>query len=191
MRRQYFVLLGLSAALLLGVTSRAALAEDVTAECTKCHGADGISKKPESPTIAGMPAELQQAALEAFRDGSRKCAKVPQMCKTASKLTDEQIKALAEKYSAMPYKAVVQPSDAALAATGKALHTKLCKNCHGATPGDGDSGNLHGQPAEYLRQSLGELMSGARDQDKNMKAKTAKLTPADIDALVNYYASYK
>lgn len=191
MKQHYFVLWAFAAALSMGAVSHTAYAQDVTAECAKCHGADGISKKPDSPSIAGMPAELQQAALEGFRDGSRKCVKVAQMCKAASKLTDDQIKSLVDKYSAMPYKAVTQPSDAALAATGKALHTKLCKNCHGAAPGDGDSGILHGQPADYLRQALGELMSGTRDQDKNMKAKTAKLTPADIDALINYYASYK
>lgn len=193
MNRRPFLLSGFFATLVLGLASPGAGAAgaDLTAPCAKCHGADGIASKADHPTIAGMPEEIQQDALVAYRDGGRKCVKVPDMCKAVAKLTDAEIATVAKTYAAMPFKPVQQPSDAALAAKGKVLHDKNCKRCHGTGPADGDSGILHGQRIDYLRYALGQYMSGAREQDAMMKSKTSKLTPADVDALVNYYASYK
>lgn len=185
--------LAFGTALLLGLVSAGAVAEDadMTGTCAKCHGPDGNSKTSANPNIAGHDAELQEDALRAYRDGSRKCGKVPMMCKVAAKLTDAQIETLAHHYAGQPFKAAEQPFDAALAAKGKALHDKNCKGCHGSGPEDADSGPLHGQWVDYLRYALDQYATGGREVDPMMKAKLAKLGPADIDALMNYYASYK
>jgi len=42
-----------------------------------------------------------------------------------------------------------------------------------------------------IRQQYKEFGSGARPMDKKMKPKFEKLTPADLEALVNYYGSFK
>jgi sulfide dehydrogenase cytochrome subunit len=180
-------------ALVLTLAPRDASAEekDVSATCATCHGTEGLSKTSANPNIAGHDVEMIEDALRAYRDGSRKCGKVPMMCKAASKLTDQQIESLAHNYADKPYKAAEQPFDAALAAKGQMLHDKNCKGCHGTGPKDADSGPLHGQWADYLRYALGQYGSGGRVPDPMMKAKLTKLSPADIDALVNYYASYR
>lgn len=173
-----------------GVTE--AQAQDMSKMCAGCHGAEGLSKDAKAPNIAGQDYELQEDLLRAYRDGTSKCgAAQSMMCKIAAKLTDPQIEELAHLYSAKPFKAADQKFDAALAATGKGLHDKNCKGCHGSGPKDAQATILHGQWADYLRYAIGQYAADARKQDPMMKAKLSKLSPADIDALVNYYASYR
>lgn len=169
-----------------------AQAQDMSKMCAGCHGTEGLSKDAKSPNIAGQDAELQEDLLRAYRDGSSKCgAAQAMMCKMAAKLTDPQIEQLAHLYAAKPFKAADQKFDAALAATGKGLHDKNCKGCHGSGPKDAQATILHGQWADYLRYAMAQYAAGQRKQDPMMKAKLDKLSPADIDALVNYYASYR
>ena len=54
-----------------------------------------------------------------------------------------------------------------------------------------DSGILAGQWMPYLEQAFKEFASGERPMVKKMKPKVEKLEPADIEALVNYYGSFK
>jgi sulfide dehydrogenase cytochrome subunit len=42
-----------------------------------------------------------------------------------------------------------------------------------------------------IRQQFKEFSAGLRPMDKKMKPKYEKLTPADLEALVNYYGSFK
>lgn len=69
--------------------------------------------------------------------------------------------------------------------------TKMCAGCHGAGAQGAQNTILHGQWAEYLRYAIAQYAAGARQQNPMMKAKLDKLSPADIDALVNYYASHR
>lgn len=169
-----------------------AQAQDMSKMCAGCHGTEGLSKDAKAPNLAGQDAELQEDQLRAYRDGSSQCGPAQaMMCKMATKLSDEQIEQLAHHFGDMPFKAADQKFDAALAATGKGLHDKNCKGCHGSGPEDAQNSILHGQWADYLRYAIAQYAAGARKQDPMMKAKLDKLSPADIDALVNYYASYR
>jgi cytochrome c553 len=40
--------------------------------CTGCHGGDGISETPKTPSLAGQPDEFTQWQLIYFRSGARK-----------------------------------------------------------------------------------------------------------------------
>lgn len=169
-----------------------AQAQDMTKMCAGCHGADGVSKDGKTPILAGRDSELQEDQLRAYRDGSSQCGPAQaMMCKAAAKLSNEQIEQLAHHFGDMPFKAADQKFDAALAATGKGLHDKHCKGCHGTGAQGAQNTILHGQWAEYLRYAIAQYAAGARQQNPMMKAKLDKLSPADIDALVNYYASHR
>ena len=43
----------------------------------------------------------------------------------------------------------------------------------------------------YLKEQFKDFQSGKRPMVKKMKPKMEKLEAADIDALVNYYGSFK
>jgi sulfide dehydrogenase cytochrome subunit len=159
--------------------------------CVDCHGEDGLSTESDIPIIAGIPAVVQEDALYAYLDGARHCGNYPLMCKVVSRLSEEQIVELAEHFAVMPYSPAGESFDAGLAEKGKALHMENCAICHGKDdPGDAEASILHGQRKEYLRYSLQQYASGEREQLPAMAKKTTPLTPEDIEALLNYYASY-
>lgn len=67
--------------------------------CAGCHGPSGLSQSDAFPSLAGQKATYLAKQLRDFRDGKRKD---PTMNGIASSLTDEQILALAQRFSAGP-----------------------------------------------------------------------------------------
>ncbi len=160
--------------------------------CSNCHGEDGRGVESDIPIIAGIPAVIQEDALYAYLDGDRQCASKPLMCKAASSLTEDQIVELAAHFAAMPYAAAGEEFDATLAQAGKAIHLANCALCHGQDdPGDAEASILHGQRKDYLRYALQQYAAGERLQLPAMEKKTKLLSSDDIEALLNYYASYQ
>lgn len=177
----------------LGLVAAAAGAKnhELVFKCTICHGENGISPEAAYPSIAGLPVPMQVDAMNGYRKGTRDCGPVPRMCKVSQNLTDEEILQLSTFFAAFPFQPAEQPFDAALAARGKHLHEDYCQVCHGDSPADAEKGILHGQWAGYLRYSLAQYRTGHRKQPPSMRRQTEKLSDEDIEALVNYYASYR
>jgi len=160
--------------------------------CSNCHGEDGRGVESDIPIIAGIPAVVQEDALYAYLDGDRQCGYKPMMCKAASRMTEEQIVELAAHFAAMPYAAAGEEFDATLAEAGKAIHLANCAICHGKDdPGDAEASILHGQRKDYLRYALQQYSAGERTQLPAMEKKTKLLSSDDIEALLNYYASFQ
>jgi len=160
--------------------------------CNTCHGEDGRGIESDTPIIAGIPAVVQEDALYAYLDGDRQCGSTPMMCKVASRLTEEQIAEFAAHFSAMPYAAAGEEFDTALADAGKAIHDENCAICHGADDPEGaEASILHGQRVGYLRNVMQQYVAGERVQLPAMEKKTSALSSDDIEALLNYYASYR
>jgi len=167
---------------------------DVTAElkmCGNCHGEDGIGNDPDVPIIAGIPEIIQEDALFAYLDGDRHCGSMPLMCNIVSRLSEDKITELAAHYAALPYEPANEDFDADLAARGKALHESECLICHGSGPEASEASILHGQRMAYLRYALQQYAAGERTQLPAMQEKTSQLSESDIEALLNYYASYR
>jgi len=178
-------------ALALTVFQAGAVEDELLKKCTICHGEQGISDEPAYPSIAGIPAKIQADALRAYRDGTRDCGPVPRMCKIMEGLTDEHIDALAAHFAAFEFRPAEQPFDPALVERGRHLHEDFCEVCHGDGPEDAEKSILHGQWAEYLRYSLSQYRGGHRKQPPSMRRQTDKLSDEDIEALVNFYASFR
>lgn len=190
-----FVTLALSGLVAIG---NMAHAEPATIEvCSSCHGADGSGAGLENvPIIAGTPAAHLEEALYAYKDGARRCVVGPAMCETKATLSGAEIIEFAEHYAAMSRISSGEDFDAILAASGEQLHEKHCAKCH-LSPDDEDIEfalgiPLHGQRSAYLRVALDAYLTGERDTlVPAMAARLNVLDDADIDALINYYASYR
>jgi len=164
---------------------------DATA-CTGCHGEDGRKGDAATPIIAGLPDFIQEDALFAYAEGDRKCGSNPMKCMMVAKLTEDQIIDGAAHFAAMPYASAGEEFDAALAEAGKAVHDQQCAMCHGADgPDDAAESPLHGQRKEYLRYALKQYAAGERPQPPAKEKKLSALTDDDVEALLNYYASYR
>ncbi|CAG0926691.1 cytochrome subunit of sulfide dehydrogenase [Rhodocyclaceae bacterium] len=73
---------------------RGGLADRSIAACAGCHGPSGAGMPSQYPRLAGQHAEYTEAQLVAFRSGAR--ANNQQMTDVASKLSDKEIKAVAD-----------------------------------------------------------------------------------------------
>ena len=165
--------------------------------CAACHGEDGSGAGfAYVPIIAGTPAAHLEEALFAYLDGARRCVGVPVMCAAVAALNEAEIEELAQHYSEMNRISSGEEFNARLAQVGELIHREHCAQCHVA-PDDEDVElalgiPLHGQRSAYLRLALGAYFSGDRDTLVPIMAEKLEQLDADkIEALVNYYASYR
>jgi len=68
----------------------------LSARCSACHGATGISVSPLWPNLAGQKEQYLIKQIKAFRDGTRKD---PSMAPMVAGLSDEDIANLAAYFS--------------------------------------------------------------------------------------------
>jgi cytochrome c553 len=157
--------------------------------CAACHGADGVSQIPLTPSLAGQPDEYVQWQLVYFRSGARKSEV---MGPIAEALSNEDIRNLGTYYASL---SPPQPSAVpdAVAQTGEKLAVqRRCKSCH-ADDYNGFRGaaRLSGQREDVLVQALREFQSGKRVGSgvASMTEVAYGLTDADMVALSHYMAT--
>ena len=172
-------------------------AEEFLEACFGCHGADGMGKAdPMIPVIAGMPAAHIEEAIYAYIDGARQCIREPRMCETVAALSEPEVSTAAEYFAAQVRNYNREEFDEELAAKGAVLHERHCGACH-LPPHDEDVAYaigipLHGQRPDYIRYAIGAYFGGKREPLLDTMAhEIRQLEPADFDALVHYYSSYR
>ena len=171
------------------LTNRAAL---LSFTCAGCHGMDGASVGPASPTIAGLAPDTFTEAMQQFKKGERPATI---MGRIAKGYTDEEIELMAEYFSKQTFVPAKQEVNAEIANKGKELHENYCAKCHeagGAKDVDGSS-ILAGQWKPYLTMTLADFYSKEREAGKKMGAKLEDLQKDHGDdgvkALIEYYSS--
>ncbi len=172
--------------------------------CAACHGKDGVSTEPDVPTISGMSVEYLSYNLGVYKKKERPCpetktrsgpdkGKQSNMCEVANALSDADIKQVSEYFAGKKFVRAAQDFDPALAKNGKRIHEDNCEKCHandGSDPKD-DAGFLAGQYKAYLKQAFEEFRAGKRRMEQKMRPRIQKLDDAGVDALINYYASFR
>ncbi|HUN68738.1 MAG TPA: c-type cytochrome [Burkholderiales bacterium] len=153
--------------------------------CAGCHGDNGVSKTPGSPSLVGLDPKYLVAAINAYKTGQRK---------------DETMKALvaglsdADAANLALYFALQKPARAGTPAAGDAAAGKkaagACAGCHGETGVAADPANpsLAGQDAQYLATAIQAYKDGNR-KDETMKGVVASLNDAAIKNLAAFYAA--
>lgn len=72
--------------------------------CDRCHGINGNSTDPRVPALAGQRADYLEAALKAYRAGTRRSSEMSAM---SDILSDDEVKNIAAYYSRQRARAVV------------------------------------------------------------------------------------
>lgn len=177
-----------------GVQAGGASAGMLADTCAGCHGTDGASAGPASPTIAGISNDYFIEIMQGFASDE-----VPStiMGRIARGYTEAETAVMAKYFSDLKFTKAKQDYDAKLAKKGAKLHDKYCEKCHaeGGSSAEDDSGILNGQWTPYVAYSLSDFSEGKRNMPKKMKKKLKKMIKKEGDtgvkALLHYYASGK
>ena len=156
--------------------------------CAGCHGTDGSSMGPAIPNIAGVSAEYFNTVMKEYAEDDRASTI---MGRIARGYTTEEIALMADFYAAKKPMSTSQKLDAAKVAAGSKLYKKNCSKCHdeNGTLADDDSGILASQWLPYLQYSMEDFQAGHREMPKKMKKKIKKLSAAEIEGLLQFFAS--
>ncbi len=158
--------------------------------CAGCHGTNGASNGPATPSLAGMSEAFITDSMVAFRDGERPNTIMTRIAKGY----DDDDYAKMGQFFASQKRHTANQSAGGMASKGKKLHKKYCEKCHedAGTNASDDSGLLSGQWTPYLKYSLADALDGSRDNGKKMLKKLKALHKKEGDkglqAVLDFYA---
>ena len=156
----------------------------LAAGCAKCHGDDGNSNIPGTPTLAGQQPHYLVAAIQEYHQGDRTKGAMKSTSGDTDRLDQESL-ALYFATQTPVQRPAPKRGDAA---AGEPL-TAMCGGCHGPRGVSADTAtpSLAGQDADYLAKST----KAYRTTRKNwgMQRYVAGLGDKDIDNITAFYAS--
>jgi cytochrome c553 len=160
--------------------------------CLGCHGPDGRSRIPETPSLGGQPSFFVVAQLFLFREGRRDSAA---MTAAAKGLTNDDLLAFAERIARLPPPPPPgEPANPGRFARGRSLTRRHpCGVCHNPDfSGREQMPRLANQREDYLLKSLREYKSGARlGYGGAMAQELAGLSDQDLIDLAHFLAHQK
>jgi cytochrome c553 len=158
----------------------------LAASCAKCHGEDGNSKTPGTPSLAGQQPHYLVAAIQEYHQGERKTREMKSMLTGIDKLELEKLGLYFASQTPVqrPASPIGDPE------AGKPA-TALCGGCHG--PGgvshDSATPSLAGQDPQYLVKAIKAYRTTR--QHWGMQHYVAGLSDKDIANIAAFYAVQK
>lgn len=162
--------------------------------CAGCHGEQGISAMPNTPSLAGQLPTYTYKQLQDYKTGSRLH---DMMAPYAAGLSDQDMADLAVWFGSLP-PPQNKPDKMALKIAEQLVERgdgkrtiPSCFVCHGRK-GEGEKMDipaLAGQQADYFAATLNAYKSGARHNDvySRMRLISQQLSEAEIQELGQYY----
>jgi sulfide dehydrogenase cytochrome subunit len=180
--------LGLSSGAMAGGATAKMLADT----CAGCHGTNGNSVGPASPSIAAMDPVVFVDTMLAFQSGDTYSTI---MGRIAKGYTEEELEQMGEFFHKQEFKPATQVFDEAMVADGAKLHDKYCEKCHieggKPVPDEEDYYILAGQWTPYLEYAMSDFQEDRRILPKKMGKKLdAMLEDQGEDSLKALYAFY-
>jgi cytochrome c553 len=185
-------MVALSTALIASKPARAAdlaAGKALAESCTGCHGADGISQTPKTPSLAGQPDEFIQWQLVYFRSGTRKDQAMQPI---AESLETNDVRNLGAYFASLPSPNAPTAQDPGTEAGAKLAAQHRCTFCHGEHyEGNKAVARLAGQREDYLYKALSDFKSGARTGSgvASMADVVYSLQDNDLKLLAHYIAT--
>lgn len=168
-------------------------AQAIADTCAGCHGPDGSSHGPATPTIAAISVDYFVLSMKDYKTGRRPATVMDRIAKAYS---DEEILEMAKFFQQKPFVRMKQTTDPAKVKSGKALAKKYCESCHEDEGRIAEGvGMLAGQWLPYMQYSMVDFLSLKRETERRQKAKfdqVVKEKGADaFQDILHYYASVK
>lgn len=158
------------------------------AMCGACHGVQGNSMMPNTPSLAGQPKVFVENQLVLIREGMRD---IPAMKGLLDNVPDAELSALAQHYAALPVAKPSTPRQQDLFARGETLSKDMrCGICHLPNyVGREQMPRLAGQREDYLLYTMRAMKSNqVAGRDPIMTASLYGISDADLQAIAHYLA---
>jgi cytochrome c553 len=176
---------------LLLLNTAALAADEIPAKaamCVGCHGVNGNSSMPGTPSLAAQNARYIYLQLRDFQEGRREN---PVMSPMTAGLTRPEMQELANYFSKqkLTNKNFKADPDKAKLGLAKANET-LCAMCHlGEFVGQNEIPKVAGQNFDYVVKTLKDFKAKTRTNDAgNMTSVASTLSDQDIENLGHYIA---
>ena len=172
----------------LGAQTAMAQVPAKAAACLACHGENGNSSMPNTPSLAGQNARYLYLQLRDFQEGRRDNAMMTPM--TAG-LSRDDMRELADYFSKQKLTSKNFKADPEKAQKGLAKADEtLCAMCHlGEFKGQNEIPKVAGQNYDYVIKSLKDFKAKNRTNDAgNMTSVASTLSDQDIENLGHYIA---
>jgi cytochrome c553 len=160
--------------------------------CFACHGPNGVSSLPLTPSLAAQPAFYVAAQLALFRAGKRSSDVMAPMAKTLSKDDLHTVAEAIEKLAAPPSAAT--ELDSSKYQRGRAIVAREhCDSCHQPDfSGIENAPRLAHQREDYLVKALMDFRKGARIGygEPVMPEVARALSEAEIADLAHYLSHF-
>jgi sulfide dehydrogenase cytochrome subunit len=163
--------------------------------CAGCHGTNGNSVGPASPTIAAMDPYVFVDMMIAFAEEDTYSTI---MGRIARGYTEEEYELMGEYLHSQQFQPAEQEFDQALVDKGAGLHDKYCEKCHieggKPVPEEEDYYILAGQWTPYVENAMSDFREDRRILPKKMGRKLDRMLEAEgeesLAALYAFYAAY-
>ena len=154
----------------------------LAAACAKCHGEDGNSKVPGTPSLAGQQPHYLVTAIQEYHRGDRGTAAMKAILRDSSRL---DLESLALYYASRTPAQRPAPSFGDPAAGEP--RTAMCGGCHGprGVSSDAATPSLAGQDPQYLMKSIKAYRTSR--QHWGMQRYVAGLSDKDMENITAFY----
>jgi cytochrome c553 len=156
--------------------------------CAACHGEKGVPQDMKMPIIWGQAQGYLYLQLRDFKRGTRKDEIMSPIAET---LERDDMMALAEYFSKLPWPDLRQPHapDDVVARSQRTNTAIGCTGCHqGEYQGDGTQPRLAGQTREYLAKSMIDFRNRTRANNPGMSDLMLASSEDDLAAMAQYLA---
>lgn len=160
--------------------------------CASCHGTEGSSRGPATPTISGFGQQYLYKTMIDYKEGRRASTVMQRIAKG---YTDAQLQEVAAYFATQLHTVGEQVVDDSLVSLGQTIHQENCSTCHSNGGRDlaSTGTRLAGQWKTYLHQTLKDYVTGQSTAPQSMlnALTTVQQNQGEngIEALAEYYAS--
>jgi cytochrome c553 len=155
----------------------------LAAACVKCHGAEGNSRTPGIPSLAGQQPHYLVTAVQEYHRGERRTAPMEKILRDVSR---RELESLALYFASRT--PAQRPAPARGDPKAGEPQTAMCGGCHGpnGVSRDAATPSLAAQDPQYLVKSIRAYRTSR--QHWGMQRFVAGLSDKDIDNISAFYA---
>lgn len=179
----------LTAAILLGssvAVAQQAAESGPVANCSDCHGTDGLGHKSGVPHLNGQPEQLLTSMIKAYQADKR-----PTKVKMHRDIPAADVPLLAKHYSQQKAQRPKSATSAELVAKGETLYANRCADCHvdNGRDSDKEAPLTAGQDLAYLIAQTLAFKAGERKFPYLMDGAYRDLKEEDLTAIAHFFAA--